>query len=214
MQPAQRPAGVKVFGSAVIRVEPDAVSLQFAVSRSSPKPRDAFRDTKEIVKAVRAYLAKVPACEVAASRITLAQNFDFTGGQRRSAGYAARVGFNVLLADLDRMEEILTGVVDAGATEVGAVEFRTSRLKEVRADARRWAVDAARAKAENYCRAAGVTLGPVTFIEDIHPDALRGSGEGSTTTEAPADDGDSGRALTPSSIAIGAAVSVTFAIGG
>ena len=34
-------------------------------------------------------------------------------------GYSARVTFSVLLTDLDRMEEILVGVVDAGVNEVG-----------------------------------------------------------------------------------------------
>jgi uncharacterized protein YggE len=205
-------AGVKVFGSAVLRVEPDVASLQFAVSRQVKHPKEAFRETHQAVKGVRAYLSQAGAGDVAASRITLARTFEYSGGKQLPTGYLARVSFNVLLPDLDRMEEVLVGVVDAGADEIGSVEFRTRRLKEYRAEARRRAVAAAREKAENYCRAAGVSLGAVVSLEDVNPEVLRGSGEGSTTSEAPSDDAGPDRALAPGSIVVGAAVSVVFAI--
>jgi uncharacterized protein YggE len=210
--------GVKVFGSAVLRVEPDVVSLQFAVSRQAKKPRDAFHLTHQAVKAVRTYLGQVGAGDVAASRINLSHLWEYSGGKRHDTGYAARVSFNVLLADLDRMEEVLIGVVDAGANEIGSVEFRTSRLKEHRAEARRRAVAAAREKAENYCRAAGVSLGAVISLEDVNPNVVSGSGEGHTSR----DDGnpsrdfdpssDDMRALSPGSIVVGAAVTLVYAL--
>jgi uncharacterized protein YggE len=149
---------------------------------------------------------------VAASRINLARTWEHAAGKQHFTGYAARVSFNVLLDDLDRMEEVLIGVVDAGANEIGSVDFRTSRLKEFRAEARRRSVAAAREKAENYCRAAGVSLGPVLNLEDVNPNVLYGSGEGHTSNEAPADDGGPERALSPGSIAVGAAVTMVFAL--
>jgi uncharacterized protein YggE len=212
MQPKEPSSGVKVFGSAVLRVEPDSVSLQFAVTRSAKKPRDAFRETHQAAQTVRAYLGQNGVKDVAASRITLSQTFEYSGGKNHPTGYLARVAFNVRISDLDRMEEILAGAIDAGANEIGAVEFRTSRLKEYRMDARRRAVAAAREKADNYCRAAGVALGPVVSLEDVHPEALRGTGEQNTSSLVPSDDAESAGALTPQSIVVGAAVSVRFAL--
>src|SRR5262249_44104009 len=149
--------------------------------------------------------------DVAASRITLSQTFEYKNGKQQPTGYLAKVSFNVLLSDLDRMEEVLVGVLDAGANEIGSVEFRTTRLKEHRAEARRRAVAAAREKAENYCRAAGVSLGSVLHMEDINPEVLRGTGEGHTSSEAPFDDSGPERTLAPGSIVVGAAVSIWFA---
>src|SRR5262249_7746193 len=148
--------------------------------------------------------------DVAASRLTLSQHTEYVNGKWRPAGYQAKVTFNVILADLNKMEEVIVGVVDAGANEIGATEFRTTRLKELRMEAGRRAVAAAREKAENYCRAAGVTLGAVIAMEDQRPDVLYGSGEQNTTREEPADDSATARALAPNAIPIGAAVSVTF----
>jgi uncharacterized protein YggE len=212
MQPKEQSSGVKVFGSAVLRVEPDSVSLQFAVTRNAKKPRDAFRETHQAAQAVRAYLSQSGVGDVATSRVTLAQAFEYSGGKRHPSGYLANVAFNVVIADLDRMEEILVGTVDAGANELGAVEFRTTRLKEYRMEARRRAVAAAREKAENYCRAAEVALGRVLSLEDVHPEALRGTGEQNTSSLVPTDEAASAGALTPQSIVVGAAVSMRFAL--
>jgi uncharacterized protein YggE len=206
--------GIKVFGSAILRVEPDVASLQFAVSRQAKKPRDAFHETHQAVKAVRTYLVQVGAGDVAASRINLSRTSEYSGGKQHYTGYAARVSFNVLLSDLDRVEEVLIGVVDAGANEIGSVEFRTSRLKEHRAEARRRAVVAAREKAENYCRAAGVSLGAVVSLEDVNPNVLHGSGEGHTSRDfdVPSDEMGAERALSPGSIVVGAAVTLVYAL--
>src|SRR5262245_30407366 len=203
-------SGVKVFGSAVLRVEPDVASLKFAVSRQAKQPKSAFQETHKAVKSVRAYLTQAGAGDVAASRITLSRTFEYSGGRQQPTGYSAQVAFNVLVRDLDRMEDLLVGVVDAGANEINAVEFRTSRLLEHRAEARRRAVAAGREKAENYCRAAGVTLGAVVSIEDVNPEVLRGSREGHTSQEAPSDDTGPERAFAPGSIVVGAAVSIVF----
>lgn len=206
-------SGVKVFGSAVLRVEPDVASLKFAVSRQGKVPKDAFQETHKAVKGVRAYLNQAGAAgDVAASRITLTRTFEYKDGRQQPTGYSAKVAFNVLLSDLARMEDLLIGVVDAGANEIDAVEFRTTKLKEYRAEARRRAVAAGREKAENYCRAAGVTLGAVTIIKDINPEVLHGSGEGHTSREAPSDDGGPEGVFAPGSIIVGAAVSLVFAL--
>jgi uncharacterized protein YggE len=203
-----------VFGSAVLRVEPDVVSLQFVVARQAKQPKDAFHATRQAVKDVRAYLSQAGAGDVASSRITLSRAFEYVNQRQQPTGYSATVSFNVVLSNLDRMEEVLAGVVDAGANEIASVEFRTTRLKEFRAEARRRAVAAAREKAEIYCRAAGVSLGPVVSLEDVNPGVLRGSGESHTAHEASSDDAGPDRALAPGSIVVAAAVSVLFGLSG
>ncbi len=214
MSSKQTATGVKVFGSAVLLVEPDVASLTFSVVSQAAKPKAAFQETHQAAQRNRTYLDKANIHEVAGSHVHLAQAFEYVEGRNRPAGYQARVSFNVLVPDLNRLEDVLVGVVDAGADQISSVEFRTSHLKEHRAEARRRAVASAREKAENYCRAAGVALGPVVSLEDVHPGSLRGSGEGNTASEVPADEGGPVRALSPASIWVGAAVSITFAIEG
>ncbi len=207
------PNTVKVFGSAILHVAPDNASIVVAVSRLEQKPKEAFAKASRGAEAVHAYLQRAGVKDFGASRVSLSQQFHFTGGERRFLGYQARIGYSVVLRDLDRIEEVLTGLIDAGANELTSVDFQTTRLKEVRADARRRAVAAALEKADVYCRAAGVTLGRVTTIEDANPDALSGRNEGHVFREPVADDMGEQKAIDPGAIAVGAAVYLICAIG-
>jgi uncharacterized protein YggE len=207
----QMPFGINVFGSSIVRVEPDIVSLNFAVSRIQQHPRDAFRDVRKAVQDVRKYLDQAKVGEIGTSRVSVSPTFQYAGGEQKFIGYTAKVAFHVLLHQLDRMEDVLSGVVDAGVNEITSVDFQTTRLKEIRATARRRAIEAAREKAENYCAAAGVTLGNIIHIEDVNPDMLRGR-EGHIIREVQPDDDGEIQAFDPGSITVGGAAIIAFEI--
>ena len=211
-QAIQNPLGVTVFGSAVLRVEPDIASLNFTVSRLEQHPKDAFAATREAVQHVSNYLVGIGIEDVGSSRIRLSQSFRHISGERKFVGYEAEVGFHVLLTDLAQMEEILVGVVDTGVNIINAVDFRTTRLKEFRRDARRRATLAAREKAEMYCDAIGVNLGEVLHIEDVNPDQLRGYEQHQSRISPSVQEEETLQAFDPSSIVVRGAVRVTFAL--
>jgi len=205
------PSGINVFGSAIIRVAPDIASLKFGVSRLEQKPRDAFNAARKGSKNVQEYLSKANINDFGSSRIMLSQSFRYINGESKFMGYQARVEFHVLLHDLDKLEEVLTSVVDAGANEITSTDLQTTRLKQLRAEARQKAVIAAREKAENYCQAAGVKLGEVRYILDINPDELRGR-EGHVVREPMPDEDVLVKAFDPGSIVVGGAVKITFGL--
>jgi uncharacterized protein len=211
-QAIRQPFGVTTFGSSVLRIEPDTASLRFAVARIEKHPKEAFRAVCEGAQAVRTYLQRTNLKEVSSSRVTLSQTWRHINGVQTFVGYTARVTFHLLLYDLDRIEEVLTGIIDAGVNEVSEAELHTSRLKEIRADARRRAVEAAREKAANYCQAAEVALGKVVHIEDVNPEVLSSRYEGHVMRKMEPDDSGVLQAFDPGSIVIGAAVLVSFKI--
>ncbi len=104
---------------------------------------------------------------------------------------------------------LLTGLIAAGANELTSVTFETTRLKQIRADARRQAVAAAREKAELYCTEAGVPVGRVIAIEDANPDLLVMRRESHLTGGGT---GGGDQAIDPAMITIGASVYLTFDI--
>jgi uncharacterized protein YggE len=210
-QPLQNPFGITAFGSSIIRVEPDVVSIKFTVSRLEKQPKDAFRKAREGAKSVRAYLNQAKVDDVNSSRITLAQSFKYSDGEQRFVGYTAKIAFHVLIKDLDRVEEILVGIINEGVNEVDSVDYQTSRLKDIRVQARQRAVAASKEKAEIYCDAAGVKLGKVIHIQDVNPDQLRGR-EGHVEREPQSDDDEPLKAFNPGSITVGGAVLIAFEI--
>jgi uncharacterized protein len=208
----ETPFGINVYGSAIIQTAPDFVVIRCSVSCVAPKPNDAFRTEKESVNILRHYLSSAKISAVSSSRTSLYQEFAFAAGIRKPIGYKARTDFRITLQDLDAVEEVLSGIIEAGVNEVASTDFQTSKLKELRAEARRQAFEAAREKAEVYSKAAGIKVGEVIHIEDLNPDlpanrdshALsRGSSDG--------DDADS-KTFEPGKIIIQAAVMVAFTI--
>lgn len=207
----QTPFGISVFGSSLVRVDPDVVSLSFAVSIINQHPKEAFQEVRKASQNVRKYLEQADVGEIGASHVNISQTFRYAAGEHKFVGYTAKVGFQVLLRQLDRMEDVLSGIIDAGVNEITSVDFQTTRLKEIRAEARRRAISAAREKAENYCDAAKVNLGQIIHIEDVNPDTLRGR-EGHVTYEIKPDDNGEIQAFDPGSITVGAAVMLAFKI--
>jgi uncharacterized protein YggE len=210
-QVVPQPFRILVFGSAIVRVEPDIASIHFSVSRLTQNPKDSFAEVRVAAQGVQSYLASAHITEAGSSHVSLEQSFQYKDGVQRFVGHTATVSFHILLRDLNRMEEVLAGVVDAGVNRINVVHYETSRLKEIRAESRKKAIGAAREKAEIYCGAAGVQLGAVVYIEDVNPDMLRGR-EGHSEREDSPDDTTTPQAFNPGSIVVGAAVRVAYEI--
>jgi len=173
----KNPFGISVFGSALIRTPPDLVSIQAAVARTEETPSAAFSKVRKVAHDVKDFLRRSKAEEFGMSQMTVSAEFAFTSGQRKFVGYTARITFRIILRDLDRTEDILSGLVDAGADAIRSMQFQTSDLKKIRAKARRLAIAAALEKARIYADAAGVSVGQVLHIQDVNPQTLQARGE-------------------------------------
>ncbi len=212
----QTPAipSVRVFGAAVLRVAPDSASIAVAVTRTEKRADAAFAKAREAAQAVNAYLHKAGIAEFGSSRVTLTQQFRYTPQhEKQFTGYEAKIGFNVVLREVDKIDVLLAGLIDAGANELTSVTFETTRLKNLRAEVRQRAVAAARAKAELYCAAAGVSAGKVLAIEDVNPESLSGRYESHAYHE-PQEFDDTGEpgAIDPGAIVVKAAVNLVYQI--
>lgn len=212
-QSIRNPNGISVFGSYVLRVEPNVVLVTVAVAHTKPEPSAAFAATRDAVAEVRAYLqrADVAAADVQTSHVNLSAEHEGYGKERAFLGYQARVSLSVRLTDLRRFEEILAGVVQAGANQIQSTEFQTTRLGELRAQARRGAFAAGRRKAELYAVEAGVRLGDILHVEDLNPDGL-GRRESHGADVELESESDGLQPSAPGSIQVKAAVQLSFAI--
>ncbi len=211
-QSIQRALGVTVFGSTLMRVDPDYASLRFAVTRLAAKPKEAFDEARAGAERVREAIRKlgVGDRDVRASGLSLAEEYAGYNQDRHMVGFRATIDFHVIVRDFAVTEPLLVAVVDAGADRVSSVHTKTTRLRELRKDARALAVAAARAKAEQYAAAAGVKLGAVVHIEDVNPDEM------SRRSHLPdvdmAAEQAEAEAHNPGAISVAGAVMVTFAI--
>lgn len=211
----KNPFGISVFGSGVIRVAPDLALIRAAVYRTNEKAKDAFSETRQSAQSVVGFLSKFSGLEFGVTRVKLAAERRFVANEQRFVGYRATVGINVQLRELEKLEEVSVGLVDAGANEIASIDFQSSEMKELRAQARKMAFEAAREKGLLYAQCSGIALGKVIHIQDVNPRIpqpfhaeLRAGG-----LQDPDADLEGARSLDPSALEVYAAVLVAFAIG-
>ena len=210
MQMVERPWGVVVYGAASVKAKPDLVRIRFKVIRLEQSPSESFQAASETVGEVRRALREhgVGDAAVERSRLGLKSAWEF-GDERRFLGYECQASFAVESTNLDGVQALLIALVAAGANEIEAVDFDVRAKPDLRAEARRQAVAAARRKAELYAEAAGVRVGAVLHIDDIdsdNPDHRVYRGHGSYSGEASAED------LAPGHVVVNAAVILGLSI--
>src|SRR5262245_64856584 len=144
-QSIQRALGITAFGSSLIRVDPDFASIRFGVTRVLAKPKDAFAAARAGASSVREAIRKlgVADADVRASDVSLEEAYEGFNQDRKLVGYRATVAFQSIVRDFAAVEPLLVAVVDAGADRIYSVNSKTTKLKQLRSEARTRAVHAA-----------------------------------------------------------------------
>ncbi|GAA4228396.1 SIMPL domain-containing protein [Actinomadura meridiana] len=209
MQMLKQPWGVSAHGTASVRRKPDLVRVRFKVVRLEQTPSRAFEAANDAVQAVRRTLREhgVEDAAVDSSRLGLKSSWSY-GTKRKLLGYECVAAFSVESHALDDVQSLLVDLVAVGAHEIEEVAFDVRGKRELRAEARRRAVTAAREKAELYAEAVGVRLGDVVHIEDVNPDSLGVERYRSHSSVDVASEQD----LAPGSIVVSAAVILGFSL--
>jgi uncharacterized protein YggE len=211
MQMVERPWGITAFGAASVKAVPDLVLVRFKIVRVEQVPAAAFEAVRAAVRAVRAALREhgIGDAAVEGSRLDLKTAIEYVDGARKFVGYQCQAAFAVQSGALDDVEPLLVDVVAAGANEIEGVDFDVVAKRELRAEARRKAVAAARAKVDLYAEAAGVRVGAVLHVEDVDPEEQPSRSRYRSHAEAAA---TTAQDLAPGHVVVSAAVILGCAV--
>jgi uncharacterized protein len=139
---------IRVNGEASVMVEPDEVVLTLGIETRHVQLKTAKQRSDEILRKATE-IAKSSGIE------TRYIQSDFIQIEPRYKDYETQV-FDVYvvrqnlvltLREIDRFEELLSGLLDAGITNVQGIQFRTTELRKYRDQARALALNAAKEKA-------------------------------------------------------------------
>lgn len=171
LQPAgaSSSGSIQTSGSAVIRVQPDRASIRFGVQTFGTSPRSTQAENEAIMKRVYQAIRDqgVDAKDIGTDHFSVRPQYDYPGRSKPTlVGYWSENGVQVTLRDVDKLSEVLVAALDAGATAVDDLTFTTTRLRELRDQARSMAVQAAMEKAQALAGAAGMSAGPARNIQE------------------------------------------------
>ena len=115
----------------------------------------------------------------------------YVGGKRTLAGYEATESLEVKIRQMDKIGEITTGAVTAGADDVGSLSFTVENMDNVKSQARSQAIANAKTEAQTIANSLGVQLGKIVGFNEsgnnpiYYNDALKSSyGAGAIALES------------------------------
>jgi len=148
-------------------VAPDLALVSFAVTGMDKALAPTRDDVNARSSAVLTRLRElgVADADLNAPDVGIQPEYHHRSGQRL-IGYRVTRQMTARVRDLDRLGDVLDGLVGAGANEVHGAQMTAADPSAAEHQALEAAVVAARAKAEALAAAAGVKLGEVERIEE------------------------------------------------
>ena len=184
--------GVTVQATGTVKVVPDGVSFNFAVSVLAQSSESAMSDASATAELVRAALeaAGVAQEDIATQNVSVYPEYlsSSTGSQTLS-GYRAQQVFTVTLRDTAKAGEIVDSVIAAGGNSLQVYGVTPTLLDTdaAVAQAREAAIKSAKEKAKDYAGLVDEDLGSVVYITEVT----------SPSSPIPLMVGDSGTASSP-----------------
>ncbi len=148
---------------------PDMVNLDVRVTREGSSVSDTLRQVDEVAAAVIETIrgAGVEARDVQTTSTGIHQRYDNQG--QTVTGFTGFHTLRVGVRDLDQVSSLVDAVVERGgnAVLVDGINLAIADPEPLLTTARERAFADARARAEEYARFAGRTLGEVLWIGDV-----------------------------------------------
>lgn len=168
----QSSQGVTVQATGTIKVVPDGVNFNFAVSVLAQSSEAAMSEASATSEKVRAALdaAGVAGEDIATQNISVYPEYvaDSSGAQMLS-GYRAQQVYTVTLRDTSKAGEVVDSVISSGGNSLQVYSVTPTILNndEAVAQARKEAMKSAEAKAKDYADLAGEDLGSVIYVTEV-----------------------------------------------
>lgn len=222
----ESPRIICVSGNAAVKLKPDQIRITLGITTFHKEARQAKDENDSKTLRVLAALKKrnLPGTDYQTESFQLAPVYEDHRYQDRLdkvVGYSASNYVVVTLRKVDELKELITESIEAGANCVSGIQFETTKLRELRDQARKMAIRAAKEKAELIAAEIGQKIGKARVIQEagdgdssyaiqnqvMQSGGLFGGGQGGGRF---VDDDSTGDTFAAGEVEIRASVAVTF----
>ena len=157
---------VTVIGKGIVNVVPDEVVINARIEHTGESAAIVKQKNDKVVNQVLDFLKKkgIPSKNIQTEYLNLNKNYDYN---TKEYSYSANQAISIQLDDLERYEEIISGLLQSGLNRIDGIEFRTSRRAELESEARKEAMLDAREKARELATAVGQSIGKAVSINEM-----------------------------------------------
>lgn len=173
----------QVSDSASVFAAPDTAMVQISVVREGETVAQVQQDLNKANNAVIDAIKKVGIEEgdIKTTRFGINPEYDYNRetGESNIVGYRANSSLEVRTTDFDLINQVIDDSTQAGANQVGQVNFIVDDRDQYLAQARAEAIEGAKQKAKEISKEAGLNLGSIVDVQvfeggSVYPIQSRG----------------------------------------
>lgn len=159
---------ISVNGEAVVKVQPDEIIITFGIETWNKDIMLAKKENNRIMKDAIAVIKKsgIEDKNIQTDYLSIEPRYDNNYEKKNFIGFFVRNTFVVTVAEPDKVEEIVTGVLQSGVSYIHNINFQTTEFKKYREQARELALNAAKEKAEKMAGTLNQTIGDPIQINE------------------------------------------------
>lgn len=156
---------ISVSGEGKIKVVPDQGVITLGVENTGKEAAEVKKLNDEIVEKILKFIKKnnIPSTDFQTTNVNLGKNYDY---EKKKYNYSASQTVTVTLKDLSKYNEFMMGITETGVTNIHGIQFKSSKIESLEAEARKKAVLNAKQKANDYVSALNQKVGKAIFISD------------------------------------------------
>ena len=160
---------VSVSAQATSKRVPDVANISTGVVTQATDANTAMRQNAERMAKVTAAIksAGIESRDIQTSGVNLNAQYKYEQGKSPTiTGYEARNTVSVKVRDIGRLGKVMDSLVAAGANDLNGPSFEVDEPDAAYDEARRAALDKARARADMYAQALGLRVRRIVSIDE------------------------------------------------
>lgn len=159
---------VNVNGEHIIKVEPDGADVNFMIITTNKDLQTAKRENDALVSKAIVFLKSknIADKDLRTTRVDLQPYNEYVKDEKPVPMFRAQQSLTFKVADLNKLTDLLSGLVDLGVNNIQSVQFTSSKLKQLQDEARAEAMLDAKRKATILAKAVGQKVGAAFTIND------------------------------------------------
>lgn len=160
---------VSFSGEGKVLAKPDVAIIDLSIVTEATTSKAAQTTNSTRSKAVTDFLKNqnIDEKDIKTTGYNIYPQYDYTNGRSVLKGYQVNETIEVKVRDLTKTDDVLAGVVSAGANQIGSLQLTIDNPDQLKAQAREDAIKAAEDKAKVLEDQLGIRLGRiVNFMEE------------------------------------------------
>lgn len=204
---------ITVVGNGTAYASPDVAYISLGVEIINPDVTAAVNSATETINAVNAALSGfgISEADVRTENFYIYREPIYgPEGPTGEGNFRVSHTLRVTVRDTEQVPDILSAALGAGANSVGGVMYDVEDKSALESEARRMAIDNARAKAEELAQLLNVSIGDVVMVveQPNYSPVFAGYGGGGGGFEAAV----AAPPIAPGSLAVSVSVQISYAI--